>query len=150
MKRHLVQLSEAERVQLQAFTRTGHRSAQAITRARVLLLADEQGAARNDAEIARTLGINVHTVENIRKRYCEHGLVCVLSRKPRKDKGVPVKIDGRVEAQLLALACSETPNQEPSWTLSMLAEQLVKLDVVEQISRESVRQTLKKMHSNRI
>ena len=149
MKKHLVKLTEAERATLDVFTRTGQRGAQSLTRARVLLLADEQGAARNDADIARTLEINVHTVEDVRKRYCEQGLESVLNRKARKDKGLPVKIDGRVEAQLVALACSETPNGEPSWTLSMLADQLVKLEVVERISRESVRKTLKKTSLNR-
>lgn len=68
MKRHQVKLSEEERSKLQTFVRTGHRSAQAISRARILLLADEQGEVRNDAEIARTLEVNIHTVEANRKR----------------------------------------------------------------------------------
>jgi putative transposase len=150
MKRHLVKLNEEERVQLRTFVRTGHRSAQAITRARILLLADEQGEARNDADIARTLGVNIHTVEANRKRYAENGLKAVLDRKPRKDKGIPVKVDGRVEARLTTLACSKTPNDEPRWTLTMLGDQLVQLGLVESISRETVRKTLKKTSSSRI
>ncbi len=98
MKKHLVNLAPSERADVERFVRTGHRSAQAITRARILLLADQQGEQRNDAEIARTLGVNLYTVENIRRRYAQHGLQAVLERKPRSDKGRPVKVDGRVEA----------------------------------------------------
>ena len=89
------------------------------------------------------------TVEENRRRYVEDGLEAVLNRRPRKDKGVPVKIDGRVEAQLTRRACSQTPNDEPSWTLSMLGDHLVQLGVVDSISRETVRKTLKKIASNR-
>lgn len=144
MKQHIVALTPEERNGLHDYTRTGTRSAQAITRARILLAADSQGQARNDADIARSLGVSVHTVENTRQRYCTQGLEAVLERKSRRDKGWPVKLDGRVQAQVVALACSSTPNNEPSWTLSMLADQLVKLELVESVSRESVRQILKK------
>lgn len=149
MKKYLVRLSAGGRQELQAFTRSGTRSAQAITRARLLLLADAQGEARNDADIARVLGINIHTVETVRKRYVEHGLQAVLQRAPRKDKGIPQKVDGRVEAQLIALACSDTPEGEPAWTLQMLGDELVRLQLVDSISRETVRKTLKKMRSSR-
>jgi len=150
MKTHLVNLTDEERETLRQYTRTGYHSAQSIIRAHILLLADEQGAARNDAAIAQQLKINIHTVENNRRRYVQHGLQAVLQRAPRKDKGQPVKVDGRVEAHLITLACSATPNGEPSWTLSMLSDALVKLEIIESISRETVRKTLKKMHSNRI
>ena len=89
-------------------------------------------------------------MEENRRRYVEDSLEAVLNRRPRKDKGVPVKVDGRVEAQLTRLACSQTPNDEPSWTLSMLGDHLVQLGVVNSISRETVRKTLKKIASNRI
>jgi putative transposase len=150
MKKHLVQLTSDERATLEAFVRTGLRSPQAILRARLLLLTDEQGDARNDADIAKTLNLNVHTVEENRKRYAQEGLQAVLERKPRKDKGIPVKVDGRVEAQLTRLACSQTPNDEPKWTLAMLGDGLVQLGLVDSISRETVRKTLKKTTSNRI
>ncbi len=83
-------------------------------------------------------------MEVTRKRYVEHGLQAVLQRAPRKDKGVPHKVDGRVEAQLITLACSDTPNGEPAWTLQMLGDELVRLQLVDSISRETVRKTLKK------
>ena len=149
MKKHQVRLTPDERAKLKTFTRTGLRSPQALLRAQLLLLADEYGEANNDVTIARTLNLNVHTVEQTRRRYAQDGLEAVLQRKPRKDKGIPVKVDGRVEAQLTRLACSQTPNDEPSWTLSMLGDQLVQLGVVDSISRETVRKTLKKIASNR-
>ena len=149
MKKHLVRLTPDERATLETFIHTGLRSPQALLRARLLLLADEQGDARNDADIAKTLSLNIHTVEQNRKRYAQDGLEAVLKRKPRKDKGIPVKIDGRVEAQLTRLACSQTPDEEPTWTLEMLGDELVKLGVVESISRETVRKTLKKIVSSR-
>lgn len=144
MKRHIVALTPEERDRLRDFTRTGHRSAQAIIRARILLAADTQGEAKHDADIARSLGVSLRTVENTRKRHCTQGLEAVLERQARQDKGQPVKLDGRVQAHLVALACSSTPNNEPFWTLSMLADRLVKLELVQSVSRESVRQVLKK------
>jgi putative transposase len=149
MKRFPVRLTPEEHAELDRFVHTGIRSVQAVVRARLLLMANEQGAAQNDVEIARTLSISVKTVQENRKRYAQDGLQAVLNRRPRKDKGIPVKVDGRVEAQLTRLACSQTPNDEPSWTLSMLGDQLVQLGVVDSISRETVRKTLKKIASSR-
>lgn len=149
MKRFLVRLTPEEHGTLQTFVHTGVRSVQAVVRARILLLANEQGEARNDAEIAQMLSISVKTVQENRKRYAQDGLQAVLQRKPRKDKGIPVKIDGRVEAQLTMLACRATPNDEPAWTLTMLGDHLVQSGVLDSISRESVRKTLKKTVSSR-
>ena len=149
VKRHTVHLTPEERARLRAFTRTGTRNAQSITRARILLLVDEQGEARNDVSIAQALAVNVHTVETARKRYCLKGINAVLERKPRLDKGRPVKIDGRVQAHLITLACSDPPAGTASWTLQLLSDELVRLELVSSISRESVRQVLKKTSSDR-
>ena len=86
----------------------------------------------------------MHTVEADRLHSADNGLQAVLGRKPRKDRGQPVKVDGRVEARLTTLACCQTPNGEPRRTLAMLGDQLVQLGLVESISRETVRRTLKK------
>lgn len=145
MKRFPVRLTQEEQGELDRFVQTGIRSVQAVVRARILLMANEQGNAQNDVEIAQTLAISVKTVQENRKRYAQDGLEAVLYRRPRKDKGIPVKVDGRVEAQLTRLACSQTPNDEPSWTLAMLGDGLVQLGVVDSISRETVRKTLKKI-----
>lgn len=150
MKQFLVRLTFEEQDTLQTFVHTGVRSVQAVVRARILLLANEQGTARNDAEIAQTLAISVKTVAENRKRYAQEDLQAVLQRKSRKDKGIPVKVDGRVQAQLTRLACSQTPNDEPTWTLAMLGEGLVQMGLVDSISRETVRKTLKKIASSHI
>lgn len=94
------------------------------------------------------LHLNRHTVENNRKRYNEHGLKAVLERKQRKCQGIPQKVDARVEAHIIMLACSETPHDEPAWTLQMLGDEVVRLGLVDSISRETVRKTLKKRRSN--
>jgi transposase len=150
MKQHTVTLTDEQRQFLTSFTRTGKHPAQAITRARILLQADTSGPNHQDARIAENLDVDVHTVEHIRKKFCKQGLETTLHRKPRKDKGQPVKIDGRVEAQIIKIACSKTPNGEPEWTLRMIADEVVSLELVESIARESVRRTLKKTNSNRI
>jgi Homeodomain-like domain len=139
VKQHTVTLTDELRQFLTSFTRTGKHPAQAITRARILLQADTNGPNHQDARIAEN-------VEHIRKKFCKHGLETTLHRKSRKDKGQPVKIDGRVEAQIIKIACSKTPNGEPDWTLRMIADELVSLEFVETIARESVRRTLKKMN----
>ncbi len=144
MKHHTITLTDEQRDWLTTFTRTGKHPAQAITRARILLQADVKGLNQQDSVIAKNLGVSVHTIEQIRKKFCQQGLQTTIERKVRKDKGIPVKIDGRVEAQIIKIACSSTPNGEPDWTLGMIAGQLVKLEVVESIARESVRRTLKK------
>ena len=95
-----------------------------------------------DKEIARALGAAVTTVERVRKRFVEEGLEAALSERPRP--GAARKLDGHQEAYLAALACSDPPEGKKRWTMRMLAEKLVSLEVVEEISEETVRRTLKK------
>ncbi len=83
-----------------------------------------------DADIAKAVGVSKATVYNVRSRYLALGVERVVQRKARKDKGIPEKVDGRVEAHLIALACSATPNEEPTWTLKMLVGKLVELELV--------------------
>jgi transposase len=149
VKQHNVTLTDEQRQTLTSFTRTGKHPAQAITRARILLQADTGGPNHQDARIAENLDVDVHTVEHIRKKFCKQGLEATLHRKARKDKGQPVKIDGRVEAQIIKIACSKTPNGEPEWTLRMIADEVINLELVESIARESVRRTLKKTNFRR-
>ena len=149
MNRYTIRLNKQQHQWLTSFTRTGTHPAQAITRARILLLADKNTLSQTDFKIAQTLGVQTHTVQQLRKKFNEHGLEATIHRKIRKDKGKPVKIDGRVEAQIVKIACSNTLNNEPVWTLRMIANQLVQLEVVETIAHESVRRTLKKTFLNR-
>ena len=138
-KIYAIRLRAEERQQLRTYVNLGQRSARSINRARILLLADEQWS---DDAITTLLGINRTTVHRIRKSYCERGLPHALQEKDRS--GAPSKINGRVEATLTMLACSNPPTGYSRWTLQLLADKLVELAVVDSLSLESVRTTLKK------
>lgn len=136
-------LKEEDREELNLYLRRGKSSARSLTRARILLLADE---GRLDEEIVEVLKVSRTTVNRIRKRYCEGGLEFALHEKTRS--GAPPKIDGRVEAKLTLLACSEPPEGRSKWTLRLLADKLVELEAVDSISHMSVHRMLKKTRSN--
>ena len=138
-----VRLKKEDREDLNRYLRRGKSSARSLTRARILLLADE---GRSDEEIVEALKVSRTTVNRIRKRYCEGGLEFALHEKNRS--GAPPKIDGRVEAQLTLIACSEPPEGRSKWTLRLLADKLVELKAVDSISHMSVHRLLKKTRSN--
>jgi transposase len=143
-KQHQVMLNADERQYLQEVIQKGMANAREIRRAHTLLLADEQ---QQDQHIAAFLHVNPNTVSATRKRYCEVGLPAGLKEKARP--GNPRKLDGKQEAFVAALACSEAPEGRDHWTLQLLADKLVELGVVEEpISDETVRRTLKKTTSN--
>lgn len=144
MKKYVVDLNKDEKERLERLTTKGKSGARKIRRARILLLADE---GYIDKEIARALGAAVTTVERVRKRFVEEGLEAALSERPRP--GAARKLDGHQEAYLVALACSDPPEGKKRWTMQMLADKLVRLEVVEEISDETVRRTLKKGASSR-
>ena len=149
-KRFVVRLSSEEREQLLALVKAGKASALKLVRARVLLKADQQerAPAWTDAEIAEALEVSLKTVFNIRRRWVEHGLAVTLERKPPDGPAKPRKLDGNVEAKLVATCCGPPPKGHAKWTLRLLAARLVELEVVDSISPETVRQTLKKMRSS--
>ena len=148
MKRRELKLTKDERAWLEHFTRTGNAHHQAFKRAQILLAVGKPDH-RGDAELAKAIGVSKATVYNTRSRYLVLGVEETVKRKARKDKGIPEKVDGRVEAHLIALAGAGDPNEEPVWTLKMLADKLIKLGLVDSISREQVRQVLKKTRSDR-
>jgi transposase len=139
MKHYIINLTEDEREELIRLTTTGRHSALKMLHARILLKTDK-GLA--DEEVAEHLDVNVRTVERVRKRCAIEGISAAVNPRKRPLK-VP-KIDGEAEARLVQLACSEAPKGRQRWTLRLLADKLVELDVVESISHESVRQHLKK------
>lgn len=145
-KRYVVTLTPDERDQLEALTRCGKRSARTVTRARVLLLADqgEGGPGWEDRRVAEALGCGHRTVERVRERFVTDGLDAALTHKKPADPPREPVLDGAAEARLIALACSATPDGRRAWTLRMLADKLVELEVVETISHETVRRALKK------
>jgi transposase len=140
----IVQLTDEQHRELRSVVRKGKASARRITRARILLLAAED---RPDDEVAAVLHTSRSTVERIRRRFVEHGLEAALSERPRP--GAAPKLDVRGQATLIALACSNPPEGRTSWTMQLLANELVVRRVVPSISDESVRRTLKKTGSNR-
>jgi hypothetical protein len=145
-KMYRVTLSQAERKQLLEMTRKGTSSALRQAHARVLLQADESedGLSRSDAEIHDALGIAVSTIERIRQRFVEDGLEAALDRKPTT-RLYERLLDGKAEAHLIALACSDPPEGHAQWSVRLLADRMVVLEYVESVSRETVRRRLKKM-----
>jgi transposase len=147
-KTHHIRLSPEERVQLEAILRKGKASAQRQRHARILLLADTKGPGLSDSAIATAAHTSVPTVERVRRSCVEHGLERALERKdPARE--YRRKLDGKAEAQLIALSCGEAPEGQARWTLRLLAERLVELEIVETVCHETVRQTLKKTNSSR-
>jgi len=144
MKKHQIKLKKREKEWLYKFTQSGSANHQAFKRAQILLAVNEYGAEMKDNDIANIIGVNPTTLYKTRERYLKMGVEKTVERKVRHDKGIPVKVDGRVEAQIIALACSDTANGEVNWTLKMIADEVVRLDLVESISTEKVRQVLKK------
>ena len=148
-RKYRVQLIPEERQELKALVSRGRAAAYRQTHARILLLSDEVrgDVAMKDEEIARSLQIGSATVERVRRRCVEEGVEAALGRREqlrRREK----KLDGSGEAHLIALACGEPPEGRASWTLKLLADRLVEREIVESISPETVRQTLKKTNSS--
>jgi transposase len=150
MKVYRVRLTAEERAQLRALLSKGRASARTLTHARILLKADEgeAGPCLTDDEIALDLDVNRSTVERVRVRCVEEGFEAALRPRPSRQLH-PRKLDGVQEAHLVVLACSPAPKGRKRWSLRLLADKLVELEVVDDISYETVRQTLKKTNSSR-
>lgn len=155
-KIYVVQLSNEERKQLQELVKKGNAqkgwrpSALKLTRSRILLKADQaEGApAYSDAEIAEALDVSPKTVFNIRQKWVELGLEQTLERRPQRSPSRQPKLDGKAEAKLIACSCGPPPEGRNKWTLRLLADKAVELELVDSISPETVRQTLKKTSSS--
>ena len=151
MKKYKVTLTAEERQQLSDLIAAGKAAAQKLTHARILLKADaaDGGPAWPDARIAEAVEVGIATVERVRQRFVEFGLEAALSRKMPDRPSRPRTLDGRAEARLIALACSAPPDGRKEWTMQLLADKLVELEVVDTISDETVRRALKKTRSSR-
>jgi transposase len=146
MKKYRVTLTAEERQGLQDLIAAGKASAQKLAHARILLKADAApgGPAWTDDHIAEAVEVSHATVERVRQRFVEQGLEAALVRTPQDRPSRQRKLDGRAEAHLIALACSRPPEGRDEWTMQLLADKLVELEVVDSISDETVRRTLKK------
>jgi hypothetical protein len=149
MKKYVVTLSPEERTQLAAVVRTGKAAARRRLHAQLLLQADSgpEGPAWTDEQLSAALAVHPTTVANVRQRCVEEGVEAALQRRaPRRQ--YQRRLDGQQEAQLIAVACSTPPLGQKRWTLRLLVDKLVALEVVDSIARETVRQTLKKTRSS--
>ena len=148
-KKYRIILTLEARAQLLDLITTGRESAQILAHARLLLKADEgpDGPAWTDERIVEALEISRPTVERIRRRFAEQGLEAALQRRPPR-REYRRKLDGEQEARLVALSCSGPPAGRTRWSMRLLADKLVELEVVEAVSYETIRRTLKKMHSS--
>jgi transposase len=145
MKKYKVTLTHKEVEELREITKKGKRSARVLKNALILLNADEgkYGKGKKDGEISEFLDVTVQTIENIRKRFIEDGFEAALSGKP-KEREYKHKIDGDAEAHLIAMSCGEPPKGFARWTLRLLADKMVELKYIDDISHETVRRVLKK------
>ena len=146
MTKH-INLNEEERTELLQLIKSGKQSARVLGRARILLLLDRsQGQARKLQEIADGMMTSIGTVSNVKRRYIHGGLEEALNDRPRP--GAIPKITGEVEAHLIAITCSEPPDGYERWTLRLLADKFIELELVESISHVAVGEVLKKTNSN--
>lgn len=141
-----VVLTPKQRARLEDITRHGHAPARKIRHAQVLLLSDHRrpDGKRTRSQISDLLKMHVNTVDRIRRRFVEEGEAPALNRKARATPPIPRKLDGRGEARLVTICCSEAPKGRTRWTLKLLVDELVKRRIVTSISMETVRKTLKK------
>lgn len=146
MKKYSVQLDAQQRQMLESLLTGGKATARSQTHARILLKADqaEGGPGWTDEQIAEALSVGRATVERVRKRFVEGGLLDALVRRPQPERPQKRKMDGELEARLVTLACSQTEGGQKRWTMRMLAEKLVQLGYIDQISHNTVWVTLKK------
>jgi hypothetical protein len=143
-KKFIVRLSDEERAGCQEVIKKLKGSSQKVRRAQILLKADADGPAWTDSKIADAYNCRVQTIENLRKRLVTEGFEAALERQKRQEPPTPPKLDGAGEAKLIAMRLSKPPAGYGHWTLQLLADELVALEVVDSISHETVRTVLKK------
>jgi transposase len=144
-KRYVLNLTEAERDGLEQVAEDGKKWPEKARRARMLLLADD---CLTDAEICEEVGVGRATVERVRKRAASEGIAAALQRKPQSSPSRKPVLDGRAEAELITIACSCPPEGRSRWTLQLLTDRMVELEVVETVSVSTVGRRLKKTSSN--
>jgi DNA-binding transcriptional ArsR family regulator len=144
-KKYPVILSDTERVELKSLIAAGTAPARKLTHARILLKADQgsEGPGWVDEQVADAVEVSQPTVSRVRKQYFEEGLEAAINRRP-PNRHYHRKLDGEQEARLIALACSEPPEGQARWSLRLLADRMVELEVVDNLSYQTVRRTLKK------
>ena len=145
-KKHHIKLTPDERKELETVARKRNAAAVKVQRAKVILAVDigPGGPGLTDSEASLGSGLTTRSIQRLRARACEVGPIGALERKPRDQPPVPAKVTGEVEATMVKIACSDAPEGRESWTMDLIAGRLVELGLVESISGETVRVTLKK------
>ena len=148
-KKYIIKLTPEERWMLEQLTNKGKSPAYKVNHARILLKADigTEDGGWTDETISIALDISISTIERVRRLFVEQGIEAALSRQISQKRKYH-KLDGEQEAHLIAIACTQAPEGQARWTLRLLAQRLVELEIVESISHETVRQTLKKTNLN--
>jgi len=146
MKKQSIQLTAEQRQGLEAFTSKGQAPARKINHAQILLKSDE--GKWTDAQISQAFGVSEATIWRVRRRFVEHGLDEALNRRPQPERPEKRKVTGDQEAHLVALVCSPPPAGYQRWSIRLVRKHVIELEIVEQVGRETIRQTLKKMNSN--
>jgi hypothetical protein len=151
MKKYVVTLTAEERDALTALITAGKAAAPKLAHARILLKADtaDGGPGWTDDRIAEAVAVSTDTVGRVRQRFVEDGFAAALTRKSQDKPSRERVLDGAAEARLIALACSPPPDERARWTLRLLADTLVELEVVAAVSTETVRRVMKKTRSSR-
>ena len=141
-----IHLDSKTRTELESFIRKEKSAASKVRHARILLLADEDhlDGQRPDAYIAEVVGMSLRSVIRIRRKFALEGTASAINRKQRETPPTPRKFDGKAEAQLVALACSTPPEGQQRWTLRLLADEAMRLQIVLSVCPETIRRTLKK------
>ena len=147
---YVVRLNKEEQEYLSDFVSKGTSAAREIKHANMLLSLDRNGSNMSIDDVSRIFRCHRKTVYNLRKHFVEEGLDAALKRKTRETPPTAPKLDGETEARLISLACSQPPEGRNRWTLCLLADKLVELQIVSSISHETVRKTLKKTNLSRI
>jgi transposase len=143
-KKFIVRLSDEERGVCREVIKNLKGSSQKVRRAQILLKADADGPRWTDSRIAEAYNCRVQTIENLRKRLVTEGFELALQGKKRQEPPRPPKLDGKAEAKLIAMRLGKPPVGYGHWTLQLLADEVVALEIVESISPETVRKVLKK------
>jgi transposase len=146
--RYRVTLTEHERKELEALTKRGRTHARKFVHARALLLCDAgpAGPAWNVADVAAALGVTSRTIEHLKKRFVEEGIEAAIERKSRGKPPREITFDGAFEARLIALACSDAPEGYRRWTVRLLADKAIELNLAPSVSHMTVQRVLKKMN----
>jgi len=151
MNKQSVKLTQEQHQQLEQLIGSGTAPARKIMHAHILLKVESSSAGPNwsDKQIQQAFGVGASTIWRVRRRFLEHGLADALNRRPQPQRPEKRKLPGELEAHLIAITCGEKPEGEGRWSVRLLANKLVEVGEVEQVSYETVRRTLKKTNSSR-